>query len=189
MTNARFGQREKGLCATGDAGERQLSFFNDASVGLPAPVAAPSAPKLHGVVEGRAPLPVPSRQSPAKGRRGLARGERIALTERSSGSSLGASSVGADYFRWWYVDDRTGKQRRSSHHMTAHEALLRWKGATADPLIWLHRAAGLNTTASGSSGSGFADETRLPERAHEWRPQKYLTRQESAAWCTGPDER
>ncbi len=161
LTNARFERCEQGLGDTGDAGERQLSFFKNASISLPAPLTVPSPPELHGVVAGRASPSVPSRQHEAKGGRSPTWGERIALTTTASGSSPGATSLGADYFRWWYVDDRTGKQRRSSHHMTAHEAFLRWKGATPDPLTRLHKAAGLNTNRERFVRKWICSETSL----------------------------
>ena len=49
-----------------------------------------------------------------------------------------------EYFRWWYVDEGTGRRRRSRHHMTVEEAQTRWPGATPALKTRIVRPDGLN---------------------------------------------
>ncbi len=46
-----------------------------------------------------------------------------------------------EYFRWWFVEERTGKRRRTRHHMSAEEAAIRYPGATPDRRTRLMREA------------------------------------------------
>ena len=54
------------------------------------------------------------------------------------------SEAVTEYFRWWYVDEGTGRRRRSRHHMTVEEAQARWPGATPALKTRIVKSDGLN---------------------------------------------